>query len=839
MVRKRKANINKKSAQKTPSELEQDAKVFFVAELFKEAINSYKSLLKIEQRSDWQAQLAQAYLGRCQQLADKALFLEATVLWDNYEKLNQGQELVESYLYWLGCAGQYSKIAIFLKTHANLDSTLISNTNVRLAAALLSGEEKILSVLANDHPVIVYYSAAKNALQAYSQNNIPELEQALKQISFRSPYKDLKSLFKALLNLSSDTTLAKQLLQKIPLDSPYYQLAQICQIHNLSEPQQLKDFARLEKPQREFVQKLAGLDKTQIKLLNNCQRVLINYTDKQAFELVLKNKAVFGELKSQQFALGLLPYYSKGKKLIQRSSSLSKFETKRIQALTYEQKHEDDEAIDCWIECAKILNFEENPDNALKLALILRHIVALIGNDYYDADEITPFLEDSLKFDPDDKSTYLKLIAVYKRENNSKQVMHWLDKASNQYPQDIDFLMVNIKENMQKKAYKKAAGFAKELLKKDPINIQAKNALIDCHLAHSRKLFKLVKYDLAEKEALLAEGISMGKYKNGLIISLKALIAFKKADTKGCKLLLEQGQQAEKGALCGLYRIHIEILSLSLPSATVMRLYTKPEKSYTASVQEIMALNSMIESYHQDGNEFVSKVFSKVKAIFKKSLNYNQSTFLQDEFISLCHCFEKLNNFEMLRFISNMAIAQYTEIAIFDYYVIYSKINGNAKKLSHIDILRLQNAQRMAKNQNDKRTMEKLNRLITDFERSRYVPFFDDNYKDSEEDYDSDFVPPRLFGDNEVDEENDDSTVDMNALMSILQKTEEMDEFELMDFLFDGKMPSPQQTLKLERLGEKGFQAMLIEKILEQAGMRKHDLKGIDIADLLFRNGTQ
>jgi hypothetical protein len=67
-----------------------------------------------------------------------------------------------------------------------------------LAAQALAGVPGIAEALPADDPIIAQMESAREALDAYCAGNEPALSQSLKAISFRSPYRDLVQILKAL-----------------------------------------------------------------------------------------------------------------------------------------------------------------------------------------------------------------------------------------------------------------------------------------------------------------------------------------------------------------------------------------------------------------------------------------------------------------------------------------------------------------------------------------------------------------------------------------------------------------------------------------------------------------
>jgi hypothetical protein len=168
---------------------------------------------------------------------------------------------------------------------------------------------------------------------------------------------------------------------------------------------------------------------------------------------------------------------------------------------------------DHWSEVAKAL-IESTPSDAdplqtLRIATALRacerHTNVLQqaeapSNDPYDLDSLVANqLEDSLKWDADDRDTYLRLIDYYRRGKRLKDVRRLLAEASARWPTDMAILDASLNTALDSGAFKKAAGVAQAMLDIDPINSGVRERLVDALLAHTRKQVAKGRPDLAHK----------------------------------------------------------------------------------------------------------------------------------------------------------------------------------------------------------------------------------------------------------------------------------------------------------------------------------------------------
>ena len=142
--------------------------------------------------------------------------------------------------------------------------------------------------------------------------------------------------------------------------------------------------------------------------------------------------------------------------------------------------------------------------------MIYRHLSALaqkepsIVGDGMFAEPVVSYLRKSLDWDPDCLPATLELIKLY-REGGDEQHWHALaDEAAERFPTESAVLMQAIELATARKAFKKAAGFAKKLLSVDPINRPARQRMIELKISHARKQMRAKRPDLASNELAAA-----------------------------------------------------------------------------------------------------------------------------------------------------------------------------------------------------------------------------------------------------------------------------------------------------------------------------------------------
>ena len=527
----------------------------------------------------------------------------------------------------------------------------------------------------------------KDALSNYKQRNYEACKAALKQIPFRSAYRDYSYIIKGLILIETDQAAALQLLNKIPTDSPYKQLAKVISLSTNSIESLIS--SKPNSDELALVASLKGWNDKQIHMIN---KVIKPQSNKALLEIVIRNWQFFGKEKSSQFCLALLPHYPRGIKIYEREfGSLSSFEKNRIFAIRSEQIGDIDEADKYWRECIKYLEKEQN--NGLKIAFIYRHLVELAEN----KENIITDLEASLLYDPADKNTYLKLAKWYEDEAELKPYYKWVDTALKQLPTDPDILLLGMASATRKKAFKKAVKYAQTLLKIDPINAKARDCAVASHISHARKLIKTKKYTLASKE------LEKVNKPNDIVQINQALLALHTSDNQATVI-----KMLEKDGICNRFRVIVEskrqFLDLKLSKANI-----------TPTKNDALKLLNIINAYLAEKVDCLSESVQEIKPTIIKMAKLD---FSQDEMLSLCECFKNLANYDLLGKFTTAANKRWLNHPAFMFYQVYAEINGKIFNLDGNKFHIIDEAIEIAKDQGDKRTAMMIINLMKEYDNS-------------------------------------------------------------------------------------------------------------------------
>ena len=701
------------------ADLAAQAQSLLSARRYREAIEAYKQLLKREPRAEWREALAQGYLGRAGELAGKGMFQEAVALWENRVSLCGVSDRLDLYLNWLLRAGRYAKAAqVFSEKAAGLDdSELRQRLEQGLAAYLLAGRAEIAGALPADSPLVRQHGLVREAIAAYSRGDDGAAEGLLRQIPFRSPYKDLRPILRALAVLQADPKAAAQLLAQVPQASPFAPFATLINVCTLTGDAFFQALSQLDGPGQELVAALSGTDKASLKLAAELRALAGREAVPALFRTVTTNLRAFEQGLAQRFCLALLPYYRQGigsyEKLF---GGLSEFERERINALAEEVDREYEAAARHWRKCAAMLEKGKDQDSRLRAALIHRHVVDLAVRDGEDlaSPMCLDWLEKSLELDPEDKATYLSLLRIYRsipEKSAEKDYKRWLDAAVARFPEDSAVLAEAMGAAIARRSFKKAAGFARTLLRLDPINSTARRVLINAHLSHARKQVRAERFDLARKEFAQAAAMEREGAASGLVQMVQGLADTLDGRADEGNALIDEGLRLAGGGLAAHFRLAVEAQRLKSDAAWLapfrQRLKACGESGLTK--EDVLALCRLVDAYHTDE---VRDLYWALDPLLAPLTKAAQEAYSEDEMRTVCAALYGVSHYRLLGAYAEAALKRWRDRPIFVFYEVNARAEGAAYGVNpQGDGKRLERAREEAMKQHDTRAVQ----LIDEF----------------------------------------------------------------------------------------------------------------------------
>jgi cellulose synthase operon protein C len=519
---------------KTPSKAasgpgaEQAAAAALSAGKFREAAEFYKDLLKHDLRPEWKQGLADAYAGRARQMAAKGMFPEAIALWRTRSQAC-GLPLLEGpYVDWLAQSGSLDSALPALLTAAHEGPPEQQSARQgRLAATVLAAAPAVLAQIPADSPLMQHHAAARQALAALAADDTPTLEAALQRIPFRSPYRDLRPVLKAMALVRTDAAAAAEIMARVAVGGPFEGLAAPLRVAVQPAPQWLAAWHGLPAAARELVLDLKGCPPAHRPLIEVLAAVPNGPAEAPAglFKVLTQYQKLLPRGLARRWALRLWAHMEERRSpavFIDAFGHISEQEAVHAHALAAEMRQDAPEAEHHWQDLAGLLG--QQPSQKLRAALILRRLARRLLAAGVADDFVVDWLEKSLDLDPDDRSAHLDLIRAWRLLAEPKQARERLEAALARWPEDTALLQQGIELALESGAFKKAATLAKQVQRLDPLNPRVPDLIGQAHLSHARKLIKSHKQAAALREldqaATWLRGGTAGAGRLGLLRAL-------------------------------------------------------------------------------------------------------------------------------------------------------------------------------------------------------------------------------------------------------------------------------------------------------------------------------
>ncbi|MCI5148498.1 MAG: hypothetical protein D3916_03720 [Candidatus Electrothrix sp. MAN1_4] len=722
MAKKRSQKKRKKSRAKSIAhlpiaELPHIGQTYLEQEKFAEAIKVFRRLVQESEDEQGAELLCSSYQGRINQLMLKGMYKEAVVTFHTLEKQfpEHAAELSGVHILLLINADQLDKA---WQLYEQAEKKLTKQEKLRIeetfAALLLSGNAALAEKISPDSPLRSQLPFAQKALLAYTQGSDQEALEHLQKLPFRSPYKGFRMALNGMLAFhdQDNQDKARSFFEKVHTDSPFFTLV-TPYLHVLTDTETKggKTEKELDKTEKKAVQLLQGLDNEKSKLIT----LLKNKATTPAgfLHCLFKAGACLDTKMVQQVPYRLLAHEPSYLRMYEKKFGTIKDEFVRahLEALALEIKDESYRIPEEWQYACALLAKRKNPDDALKIALMHRHIadwMRKIHSDEYHRDEQIEELQKSLEYDPDDKATWLRIHQLL--SGRPAEQYRWVNRMLKQFPKEPDILFLGAEAAVGRSAFKKATRLAGDLLKIDPINTKVRELLIKAHINHGHKLANQKKYALASKECEYASAFSRGGADQGRIEITQGLIELIQGREKEAQVLLDKGEARYENKILARaqLRMDAELLQLSPAWKKKCTSRLKAVTRHASEKKELLEIIACLIDAHNNSHS----AWKGVRAVLVPYLKKGVDLALQkDEFVVICQALQRIQEFGLLHTYGKKAVQQWPDTPLFIYYLFVGKSEAGKKRLKFQDIKELQNASNMAMQQKDSATMN----LIDDF----------------------------------------------------------------------------------------------------------------------------
>lgn len=763
MSKKRPQKHKKQSAVKIalpPAQLLKNAHSFIDQDNFKKSIECCKDLIKLDPRPEHVALLARCYRLRAFQLAEKGMVVEALASFDSVAQLTGDYPDIEKAVQWLLISKNNNKIARFYQQHQDhkVVNKLLAPT---IALQLLLNNQKVIELVAKDSLVLAHSKIARQILQAWCEQDDSTAASLLKQLPFRSAYKDFAQIFKALLLVDSDFSKAQSLFEGVNNQSVFYDFAaNLLAIYRFEKP----DIARLlnnpsVNPVLTQVKKWSKAQSTEFK---DAQSYLKTKRPKMALKLLdgLEQK---GNLEHCQQLLAAVFYAGEYGEHDRQFKGLAIAEKIRLYALQCARDENPRKEGGKWVEFIrvyKLANPQQTEQNRRTVSVVYRHMAQLAKQ--HSPEVYLDCLQASLLAFPTEAGyqTMFDTSDTHRISNIDKLAAD----AVKDFPQNVAFLNQAMTAATAKKSHKKAATLAKRILKLDPVNQSAQRALVNSHLLHSHRQLDLYNLDKMEKELALALASGPNTHQLGHHHIMQVLRHRKITDKSALSHWLEQAQSALGSPLALRLGLLINGDVDRINTTAISKLIGPIAK--TASTSHVQGLLSFAN--YLKGLEFAvtPKMLQPFVGLIKKSLDQCSD---YPSVLECCRHLCEMQLFKLLGQISNQQIKRFSHQppSMLEFYHLYALVEGDPDEVGggyshHTSPARLHRLAEQTKSSGDTAAHSIIKSFLVKVEMSqRFVPDWDD--EDEYEEDDDEFYNP--FDDDPFDMPSDMNPIEIIKTM--------------------------------------------------------------------------
>ena len=628
---------------------------------FKEAVELYKQLVRQDPRPDWKQCLAEAYRGRASGLAAKGMFKEAAMVFEN--ALVQGGKLPDPSLY-VACLireGQQPKAAAYLLDCVANGAVPPDKQSAveELTAALLLAIPQLPTPTCPDPPEAARWralaAASRDAVAAWVNGAAAdEVDRRLKLISLRSAFRPIRLLLQCLMATPANPERTRRLLETITPDSAFFPWRQAVEAAIQAGPGiDANAWSHLTPPQQAFVAETGGLPAEAVQSLSRLSAE-VRGSPGALFAWLLKQTDL-PQADVRSACLNLLPRVpDRVAQFENRFGKLPELERYRVQALAAEARGDWQSVERFWSLAAELCSAAEDRRSHLSAGVIYRHLAHLAtvhpeleGGDYRGSPKLY-YLERSGAADPDHVPTVLQRIATYRQDSRDKEWHRLADAAAQRFPDDAQVLLQATESAVARRAYKKAAGFARRLLAIDPINPGVRRQMIELQVAHARKQARAKRPDLAARELAQAAEWDRADAPSGLLRIARGLVALQGGDKEQGAAWLRDGAALAGGGVAGWFRavLEAELMKTAAGDASWLHKELANARQSPPTREQVMAVVSALsQSDAGEAKRAASGLLLSMRAWLRQGAAIDWS---MAEFQVLADVFGRFDAFDVL-----------------------------------------------------------------------------------------------------------------------------------------------------------------------------------------------
>jgi tetratricopeptide (TPR) repeat protein len=663
---------------------------------FKEAIELLKRLVKQDPEPRWRDMLADAYAGRARSLAAKGMFDEAETALNKTAAADGTVREPLLYVQCLAKRGQLGKALQHAVKYIGTDKVPAASAAqmAELTAALWLVAPVRVDAQADPSSELGQWAlsaaAAQQSLAAWVEGKpAQEIDPLLSRIPMRSAFRPLRLILKSLITAPTDPVRARQLLDSIGRQSPFAcwrDAAAAALPEETQEPP--TNAAPPSRAQCLFAAEVKGLEADESRLLAEFVKAersgaaaLISFLTSRAAALPAT------EAKSACFNL-LARAPDRLRQVESTFGSLAEFDRARILALAAEAANDWERAEAQWCIAAKAAERSAEPESGLIAGVIYRHVAGLAETykEIAGGGDISPsidYLERSLRADPDHLPAVLKLIGLYRTEEQDKDWHRSVEDAARRFPQQSAVLLQAVDSAIARKAYKRAVGFARRILALDPINQAVRQRMIELQITHARKQARSKRADLAWKELADAAEWERQDAPSWRLCVNQGLVAWELGNVADAEARLRRGVELAGGGVVGWFCASIEhaLMKGGAASEAVLREELVQARNAVAPAKEeilSVALAFSLEEIPEARKDIVPLVF-RIRGWLLQGANL---AWTAAEIHPVSEMLRLAGAYDLLADYARQALLRTPDDATWKLYRVMARVKGDAERLS-------------------------------------------------------------------------------------------------------------------------------------------------------------
>jgi cellulose synthase operon protein C len=696
---------------------------------FKDATDIFKQLVRQDPRPEWTRRLGDAYAGRARVLAEKDMFKEAAIVLEN--TLAADGTIREPLLY-LSCLirqGQHQKaLRTALASMARLPAPDAEHC-AEFAAALSLALPAPTAPEASPPGAATWSEqtrAARAAIQAWLQgSSTDEVDRLLGGMGLRSPFGAVRLILKGLIVAPDARAKARALLVMVA-DKSAFAGARDAAEAALAEDQDLLDrWSRLRPAQRRFVAETRGLPADAAVLLNQIQDAE-RRGPAALFGVLTRRGLPLPAADLRAACLDLLPAIpDRMRQFEQQFGPLSMLERYRILALAAEAKKDWDNVPHYWHAVVEALAQkaaqEAAPEARLAQAVVLRHLAELTRthpgiwddpNVPADRDPVGHYLQRSIEADPDCLAATLSLLERYRTDDNPKDWYRAAEAAAQRFPSTVAVLQHAVDAAVARNAYKKAAGFARQVLTVDPINLPVRQRMIELQLAHARKQMRSGRADLAMKTMAEAAEWERPDAPSAALRIGRALAAMTAPPGNAAPDTLRAAVQEAGGGAVGWFRAALEASLMGWPEERLQPFRQELESASRSAPDRaaILALVGLLgQKEIRDSRRAIAPAMRRIEPFLGRG---SRIAWPSTEFQAIAELLADLHEFRALHRYASDALQREAGDHAARFYQILARAEGDRHRLTSVQESELLTLLEQAGKRQDFHLFNRLRKLL-------------------------------------------------------------------------------------------------------------------------------